>query len=60
MTALSIGPALFFFTMGVVALVQPERILALFGTPRPTLDGRNEVRERFRESSWERSLVPLR
>jgi len=44
MTALSIGPALFFFGMGAVALVRPERIVALFGTPRPTLDGRDDIR----------------
>ncbi len=36
--------AAFFFVMGGFALARPERILAYFGTPRLTRDGRNEVR----------------
>lgn len=36
--------ALSFAAMGVYALVWPERIVALFGAPGLTLDGRNEVR----------------
>lgn len=36
--------AAFFAGMGLVALLQPERVLAFFGTSRLTRDGRNEVR----------------
>lgn len=36
--------AAFFFAMGMVALVHPEQIVALFGTRSLTRDGRNEVR----------------
>jgi hypothetical protein len=33
-----------FAVMGLAALARPEQILAYFGTPTLTLDGRNEVR----------------
>lgn len=36
--------AAFFALMGLVALGMPERILATFGMPALTPDGRNEVR----------------
>ena len=36
--------AAFFFMMGAVALARPEQIVAYFGTPSLTRDGRNEVR----------------
>lgn len=36
--------AAFFAGMGLVALLQPERVLAFFGTRQLTRDGRNEVR----------------
>lgn len=36
--------AAFFAIMGLVALAQPERVLAFFGTHRLTRDGRSEVR----------------
>lgn len=36
--------AAFFFMMGAVALARPEQIVAYFGTPALTRDGRNEVR----------------
>lgn len=36
--------AAFFAGMGLVALLQPERVLAFFGTRSLTRDGRNEVR----------------
>lgn len=36
--------AAFFAGMGLVALLQPERVLAFFGTRHLTRDGRNEVR----------------
>ena len=36
--------AAFFFAMGSVALVNPQRIVAYFGTGALTRDGRNEVR----------------
>jgi hypothetical protein len=36
--------AIFFAGMGVLALVAPERIVAVFGTTSLTADGRNEVR----------------
>lgn len=36
--------AIFFAGMGALALVAPERIVAVFGTPSLTADGRNEVR----------------
>jgi hypothetical protein len=38
-----LGAALF-AAMGVAALVRPTAILAPFGVPVPTADGRNEVR----------------
>jgi len=44
MTTLVLPATILFGVMGVVALVRPERILALFGTPSLTLAGRNEVR----------------
>ena len=43
-SALVIGVALFFALMGVYALVRPERVVAIFGTPGLTVDGRNEIR----------------
>ena len=36
--------AAFFAAMGLVALAWPTRVLAFFGTPELTRDGRNEVR----------------
>lgn len=36
--------AAFFFAMGVVALLRPDQVVALFGTTELTRDGRNEVR----------------
>lgn len=36
--------AAFFAGMGLVALAWPTRVLAFFGTPELTRDGRNEVR----------------
>ena len=36
--------AAFFFAMGAVALANPQRIVAYFGTDALTRDGRNEVR----------------
>src|SRR6266849_5945598 len=36
--------ALFFLAMGLVGLAAPERIVAPFGTPVLSGDGRNEVR----------------
>lgn len=36
--------AVFFAGMGVLALLAPERIVAVFGTSVLTADGRNEVR----------------
>lgn len=36
--------AVFFVGMGAIALLAPERIVATFGTPGLTADGRNEVR----------------
>jgi hypothetical protein len=44
MTALVVLVAVFFLGMGVVALVRPERVTSLFGTPSLTVDGRSEVR----------------
>ena len=39
-----VAVALFFAGMGGFALAWPERVVALFGTPALTADGRNEVR----------------
>jgi len=36
--------AIFFVGMGVLALLAPDRIVAIFGTTALTADGRNEVR----------------
>lgn len=36
--------AAFFAGMGLVALLRPERVLAIFGTRNLSRDGRNEVR----------------
>lgn len=44
MTVLVALVAAFFLGMGVVALCDPERVSALFGTDELTIDGRNEVR----------------
>lgn len=44
MTGLVVLVAAFFLAMGVVALVHPERVVRLFGTPALSTDGRNEVR----------------
>jgi hypothetical protein len=38
------GVGIFFLAMGVLALVAPERVAAIFGTTGLTADGRNEVR----------------
>jgi hypothetical protein len=38
------GVAAFFFTMGALALVRPEQVVAYFGTSSLTRDGRSEVR----------------
>jgi hypothetical protein len=42
--SLILAVAVFFFVMGAVALVRPERVVAYFGTAVLTRDGRNEVR----------------
>lgn len=44
MTALVALVAAFFLGMGLVALCDPQRVTALFGTDELTIDGRNEVR----------------
>jgi hypothetical protein len=41
---LILSVALFFACMGAFALAWPDRVLANFGTPTLTRDGRNEVR----------------
>lgn len=43
-TILIIAVAVFFAGMGLVALARPEQVLAFFGTPSLSRDGRNEVR----------------
>ena len=44
MNALILAVALFFASMGVVALVRPARVLGYFGVRELGADGRNEVR----------------
>jgi hypothetical protein len=43
-TLLIVLVAIFFLAMGLYALAVPARVLAIFGVPVTTADGRNEVR----------------
>ena len=38
------GAGLFYFALGIAALVRPATLLSGFGLPAPGLDARNEVR----------------
>ena len=44
LTVLTAAIIVFFVGMGLVGLLTPDRIPAMFGTERVTLEGRNEVR----------------
>lgn len=44
MTALVLIPAVFFITLGVVAIRRPDELLRGFGIVAETVDARNEIR----------------
>ena len=44
MTVFIVMIGLFFLSMGLLALVSPERISSIYGSRTLTIDGRNELR----------------